>query len=123
MIRGLGIDLVTVSRIAALISRYGDRFKAKVFTEQERRYCETYAEPAQHYAARFAAKEATLKALGVPRGLRWHEMEVASGSGRQPTLRLTGAAEAAAEGLGISQTLLSLTHEGDVAAAVVVAEG
>jgi len=123
MLRGIGIDLVTVSRIETLIARHGDRFKNKLFTLAEQAYCDGYAKPAQHYAARFAAKEAILKALGVPKGLRWHELEVCALPTQQPTMVLHGAAKAAAAAIGATLVLLSLTHEGDTAAAVVALEG
>lgn len=95
----------------------------RLFSEQERRYCSRYAHPAQHYAARFAAKEAMLKALGVPKGLGWKELEVVSEAGRQPVIRLRGRAEQAAREQGVAHMFVSLTHEKDMAAAVVVAEG
>lgn len=123
MVIGIGLDLVTVSRFARMITRHGDRLLDRLFTADERRYCETYAHPAQHYAARFAAKEAMLKALGVPRGLRWHELEVVSSSSREPLIRLSGRAEEVARARGIQRMLVTLTHELDLAAAMVVAEG
>jgi holo-[acyl-carrier protein] synthase len=123
MIRGIGLDMVTVSRFERMIDRYGDRLLNRLFCEDERRYCSRYAHPAQHYAARFAAKEAMLKALGVPKGLSWHDLEVVSESNRQPGVRLRGKAEQVARERGIARMFVSLTHEMDMAAAVVVAEG
>ena len=123
MIRGIGMDVVTVSRFERMIARYGDRLLKRLFSEQERRYCSRYAHPAQHYAARFAAKEAMLKALGVPLGLSWQELEVVTEENRQPVVRLRGRAEQAAQERGIARMFVSLTHERDMAAAVVVAEG
>jgi holo-[acyl-carrier protein] synthase len=123
MVHGIGLDLVTVGRFARMIDRYGDRLLDKLFTAEERRYCDSYAHPAQHYAARFAAKEAILKALGVPRGLRWHELEVVSSPSREPRVRLSGRAAEVARERGIERVLLTLTHELDTAAAMVVAEG
>jgi holo-[acyl-carrier protein] synthase len=122
MIVGLGIDVTEVPRIAALLERWGDRFAHKVFTAGERAYAAARARPAEHLAARFAAKEATLKALGVPSGLSWHEMEVDSGPGGRPELALSGRALEAARAIGIARLHLSITHAGGVAAAVVVAE-
>jgi holo-[acyl-carrier protein] synthase len=121
MIAGVGIDLAPVARIAALLPKYGGRFERRVFTDAERDYCRARANPAEHFAARFAAKEATLKALGVPAGLSWHEMEVISAGGR-PELSLTGEAARAAGRVGARRFHLSLTHAGGVAAAVVVLE-
>lgn len=123
MILGIGLDMVTVSRFERMIARYGDRLLNRLFSEQERRYCSRYAHPAQHYAARFAAKEAMLKALGVPKGLSWQDLEVVSETNRQPVVRLRGKAEEAARAQGIARMFVSLTHEQDMAAAVVVAEG
>lgn len=122
MIVGVGIDLCPVGRMRQALSRHEGRFATRVFTEVERDYCEARADPAQSYAARFAAKEALLKALGVPPGLSWHEIEVRSDSGGAPKLILRGRAEAAAAGLSVVRLHLSLTHSADAAAAVVVAE-
>lgn len=123
MIVGLGIDLCPIGRMAQALGRHGGRFEERVFTAAERAYCAGHGRPAQHYAARFAAKEALLKALRVPPGLRWHELEVQSGDGGAPALQLHGAARRAAERLGVARLHLSLSHSGDMAAAVVVAEG
>src|SRR5262245_43162654 len=114
MILGLGLDLCSVERIGALLERWGERFADKIFTPAERAYCGARAFPAQHFAARFAAREATLKALGVPRGLSWHEMEVIATPGHAPSLRLRGEAAAAASRLGVARTHLSLTHLADM---------
>ena len=122
MIVGLGLDVVPISRIASMLARYGARLEEKLFSTDERAYCTSRGSPAQHFAARFAAKEATLKALGAPPGLRWQEIEVVTGSGGAPVLRLSGAAARAADARGAVVRHVSLTHAGDVAAAVVVME-
>lgn len=128
MIVGVGIDLCPVSRMRSALSRHEGRFAARVFTDAERAYCDARADPALHYAARFAAKEALLKALSVPPGLSWHEIEVRSASGGAPQLALHGRAAAAAEssaaavGSAAVRLHLSLTHSADAAAAVVIAE-
>ena len=82
----IGVDLIEVPRIQAALSRWGERFERRVFTEDERAYCSSRARPYQSYAARFAAKEAAMKALGTGwRGLDWKEIEVArERSGRPP---------------------------------------
>lgn len=121
MIVGVGLDLVPIARVEAFFARWGGRGEEKLFTVAEREYCHGKSLPAQHFAARFAAKEAVLKALGVPPGLRWHELEVASSRGK-PRLLLHGAAEQAAAGLGVIRTHLTITHAADLAAAVVVLE-
>lgn len=123
MIVGIGLDLAEIPRIAALVERWGERFTRKVFTERERAFAEARAFPARHYAGRFAAKEATLKALSVPRGLSWQEMEVVGGGDAAPQLLLSGRAREAAEEQGIARLHLTITHTGEVAAAVVIAEG
>ena len=122
MIVGLGLYVVEVPRIERMTARWGDRFINKIYTANEREYSLARANTAQHLAARFAAKEATLKALGVPRGCSWHEMEVVGGGGVAPRLVLTGTAKRAADALGITSVHLRLTHTRDIAAAVVVAE-
>lgn len=128
MIVGVGIDLCPVSRMRAALSRHAGRFAIRIFTEAERLYCEGRAEPALHYAARFAAKEALLKALRVPPGLSWHELEVRSDARGAPAMALHGraaeaaAAAAASVGLAAVRLHLSLTHSADAAAAVVIAE-
>ena len=121
MILGIGLDLCPIARMARALLRA--RFAERVFTPAERAYCRQRGEPAQHFAARFAAKEATLKALGVPRGLSWHELEVVSENSGAPRLVLRGVAASAAAALGVHKLHLSLTHTTDAAAAVVVAEG
>jgi len=125
VILGLGLDLVDIARMARILEGPPprvERFVARVFTPGERAYCDARADRASRYAARFAAKEAALKALGVPAGLRFHEFEVVRGEGA-PELVLTGAAADAARTLGVERLHLSITHDGGVAAAVVVAEG
>lgn len=122
MIVGMGIDLAEVPRIASMVKRWGDRFVRRVFTDGEREYAQSRGNAATHLAARFAAKEATLKALGVPAGLSWHEIEVVGGGNEPPLLVLRGQALAAANKLGTVRLHLTLTHTAEVAAAVVVAE-
>ena len=122
MIVGLGIDLTEVPRIARMVERWGDQFTRRIFTEGERAFAADRANPATHLAARFAAKEATLKALAVPKGLSWHEMEVVGGGTEPPLLVLRGKALEAADRIGVVRMHLTLTHTHDVAAAVVIAE-
>ena len=122
MIVGVGLDLVPVARVALLLSRHGPRAARRLFSAGERTECERRGEPAQHYAARFAAKEAALKALGVPAGLKWTEIEVRTAEGGRPVLLLSGAAASAAARQGVVIKHLSLTHAGGMAAAVVVLE-
>jgi holo-[acyl-carrier protein] synthase len=122
MILGIGVDLTPVARMAKAMAAHPGRLEARLFTDGERAYCNARAEAAQHFAARFAAKEAVLKALGVPDGLRWHELEVVSRDDGAPRLLLHGAAARAAEAAGVRRVHLSLTHAGGQALAFVVAE-
>jgi holo-[acyl-carrier protein] synthase len=123
MILGLGLDLTEVARIGAMLERWGERFTRKVFTDGERGYALARANTACHLAARYAAKEALLKALAVPEGISWREIEVVGGGREQPQLRLHGRARRAADNLGVIGLYLTLTHTSEVAAAVVVAVG
>ncbi len=121
----LGLDLTEVSRIRDLIERHGERFKLRTFSEGERAYCDRNADPAMHYAARFAAKEAVSKALGTgfADGVGWQNIEVLRADNGQPSIALHDGAAARAKELGITQVLVTLTHTRDVAAASVVAVG
>jgi len=122
VIVGVGMDLTEVDRIAGMVARWGDSFTHRIYTDGERAYSLGRANVAMHLAARFAAKEATLKALGVPSGLSWHEIEVVGGGNEAPLLVLRGQALAAADRLGVVRMHLTLTHTRDVAGAVVIAE-
>jgi holo-[acyl-carrier protein] synthase len=126
VILGLGMDVVDVGRVARLLDGppgRAERFLARCFTPAERAFCEGRRDRASRYGARFAAKEAAIKALGAPRGTSWQDLEVARAEGRAPTLTLSGRAAAAARTLGVARAHLTLTHDGGVAAAVVVLEG
>ena len=125
MILGLGMDLVEIARIARILAgdpARAERFLARCFTAQERSFCDARQDRAGRYAARFAAKEAAVKALAAPAGLSWTDVEVERGEGA-PALRLHGAARAAAGRLGVTRVLLTLTHDAGVAAAAVILEG
>jgi holo-[acyl-carrier protein] synthase len=125
MIVGSGIDVCEVDRIqTAIQSSYGRRFVERVFTPLEIAYAESKANKFERYAARFAAKEAGMKALGTGwrGGLSWRDLEVANSPSGRPALRLSGKAAEIAEGLGIRQISLSLTHTAAQAIAVVILE-
>jgi len=126
MILGIGIDVVEVARIRAALAnpRTGARFRARVFTEEEIGYCSRRRNGHQSFAARFAAKEATMKALGhgFGQGIGWREIEVVRGDGA-PSVRLYGAAQKYADALGVGRIHLSLTHTAELAIAYVIAEG
>ena len=120
---GIGIDVVEVDRIASAIERHGGPFLTKIFTPAERDYCESRTNPAMHYAARFAAKEAVSKALGTGIGgnAGLHDLEVVHDAAGAPKLRLSGAAEAFAKQHGITDIQISLSHARDYAAANAIA--
>jgi holo-[acyl-carrier protein] synthase len=126
VILGLGMDVVEIGRFARLLDGppgQAERFLARVFTPSERALCDGRRDRAGGYAGRFAAKEAAIKALGAPAGLRWTEMEVVRSEAGAPSLALTGVAAEAAARLGVARALLTITHDGGVAAATVILEG
>ena len=124
MIIATGIDLVETARLEKALGRRGNRFRDRVFTAGEIKYCEQQASRIASYAARFAAKEATMKALGTgwAGGVAWREIEVVCGTGGAPRLELTGIALARFQSLGASSAHLSLTHTGGLAIAQVIFE-
>jgi holo-[acyl-carrier protein] synthase len=127
-VRGIGIDLVRISRMRDVIARWQDRFLGRVFTDREIDYCRARRDPVPHFAARFAAKEAGLKALGtgLRLGVRWQELEVLRERGQAPTLVLHGRSRnLSRERGGGTRMLLALTHEGDyaLAQAMLVGDG
>jgi holo-[acyl-carrier protein] synthase len=124
MIVGTGIDIAEVSRIRHSIERFGDRFLGRIFTAGERRYCDSKANRVERYAARFAAKEAAMKALGTGwnHGVRWQDCEVARKPGGRPTLVFHGKAGEFAAKLGVKNIALSLTHTEEQAMAQVILE-
>ena len=124
MIVGTGIDITEVPRIRESIERFGDRFLHRVFTEGEIRYCDSKANRFERYAARFAAKEAGMKALGTGWnfGVRWRDVEVSRKPGGRPTLLFHGKAAEFAAKLGAVNVALSLTHTPQQAMAQVILE-
>ena len=124
MIVGTGIDIAEVPRIREVIARHGERFLKRIFTEGEIQYCESKANRVERYAARFAAKEAGMKAIGTGwnHGVRWRDIEVARKPGGRPTLLLHGKAAEFAAKLGATNVALSLTHTADQAFAQVILE-
>ncbi|MBX7246309.1 MAG: holo-ACP synthase [Candidatus Sumerlaeaceae bacterium] len=124
MIYGIGMDLVETGRIEEGMRKFPDRFIRKMYTDVEAAYCAAMPAPALHYAARFAAKEAFLKALGTGKshGIGWRDVGIENLSSGQPVLSITGRAKELMEERGITQTHVSLTHTATHAAAVVVLE-
>jgi holo-[acyl-carrier protein] synthase len=124
MIHGLGMDLVDIARFRLALRRSGDRLLRRVYTTGERAYCDAKVDPVPHYAVRFAAREAFLKAMGT--GLRGpfslSEIEVVRGADGRPSLQLHGASAAAAAALGVVIAHVALSHSEATAGAVVVLE-
>ena len=118
-IKGIGVDLAQIRRLRRVVERWDDRFLRRVFTEDEIAYCRRRRDPIPHLAARFAAKEATLKALGtgLRMGIKWQELEVRRERGQAPVMVLSGRCQALAQAKGAGSVLLSLTHDGDYAMA------
>jgi holo-[acyl-carrier protein] synthase len=125
LIVGMGIDVAEVDRVKAAIERHGEPFLRRVYTQREREYCEKFKNKYERYAGRFAAKEATMKALGTgwSRGVRWVDVEVVRLSGGRPTISLQGEAAKVASSLGVERVALSITHTAAQAFAQVIFEG
>jgi len=119
---GLGVDIVEIDRVRRALER-SPRFKTRVFSERERAYCDGKARPEAHYAVRFAAKEAVLKALGTGfgQGIRVTDVEVVTDESGKPQAVLSGRARRIADELGVEELHLSLSHTKDVGVANAVA--
>jgi holo-[acyl-carrier protein] synthase len=124
MIVGVGVDIVEIPRLRKTLARYGDRFIKRVFTPEEKDYCAAHADPAPHYAVRFAAKEALFKALGTgwAKGVTWQDVEVRRKSPGAPSLEVTGEAQKVSRTFGTKSIHLSLSHSEDSAIALVILE-
>ena len=124
MIIGTGVDLAEVRRIRDSVERFGARFIDRVFTPGEIAYVERKANRFERYAARFAAKEAGMKAIGTgwKRGVRWQDFEVANLSSGKPTLKLHGEAAKIAREMGVKSISLSITHTSEYGMAHVILE-
>src|SRR6266852_880112 len=117
---GVGVDLTQMPRLRRVVARWDERFLQRVFTEQEIAYCRRRRDPIPHLAARFAAKEATLKALGtgLRLGINWRELEVRRERGQAPVLVLSGRSREIVRARGGGERLLlALTHDGEYAMA------
>lgn len=124
MIAGIGSDLCQISRITESLERWGYRFEKKVFTPAESEYCRSRRTPDTHFASRFAAKEAALKALGtgISQGIGWKDVEVTRQRGEAPQLVFYRKAAELIRERGIHASHLTLSHDGDYALAVVILE-
>ena len=121
---GIGIDATDLPRVAEILERYGDRFLRRVFTAGEIAYCTTRRNPVPHLAGRFAVKEAAMKALGTgqSRGVLWKDIEVVRAGG-PPRLKLHGGAAIRAAEMGVTESLVTITHSESLALAQVVLLG
>jgi holo-[acyl-carrier protein] synthase len=124
MILGTGIDLAEVDRVREAIERHGDRFVHRIYTPAEIAYVQRKANKYERFAARFAAKEAGMKAIGTGwrRGVTWQDFEVANLPTGRPTLRLQGVAAEVARQMGVRNIALSLTHTAQYGMAFVILE-
>ena len=119
-ILGLGVDLCEIARMERALGRH-PTMRDRVFTPEEIAYCDSKARPAESYAGRFAAREAVIKALGGYRGRGWQDISVTRSPSGAPTIRLDGNAKRRADALGVSDVLISFTHEKTNAIAFAVA--
>ena len=125
MIVGTGVDIAEVPRIAVAVERFGNRFLTRVFTPNEVKYCLSKANAMERLAARFAAKEAGMKAIGtgLHLGVTWQDVEVVRHPGGRPGIRFSGRAAEFATQLGCKSVHLSITHTKEQALAFVILEG
>jgi holo-[acyl-carrier protein] synthase len=122
---GIGTDIVECLRIAQMIERHGELFIGRVYTEHEIQYCQQRKAATQHFAGRWAAKEAVLKALGTGwrRGISWRDIEIRNEPGGRPVVALRGGARDVVEQLGITEMLISISHCRSHATAYALAHG
>lgn len=125
MIIGIGVDIVNIQRIEKAVERHGEMFIEKVFTEEEVSALKGEKLMSANLAARFAAKEAVLKALGtgMSNGIGFRDVEVTREKGESPEITLYGKAKELAESLGVKKVHLTLSHDGGIAVAFTVFEG
>jgi holo-[acyl-carrier protein] synthase len=119
-IAGLGVDICEIARMERALARH-PTMRERVFTPAEIAYCDAKARPAESYAGRFAAREATIKALGGYRGRRWQDISVTRDASGAPGIALDGNAKRRADALGIARVLITFTHEKTSAVAFAVA--
>lgn len=122
---GLGTDITETERIRSMLDRHAEHFLTRVFTSGERAYCGQRKESAQHYAGRWAAKEAVMKALGTGwgEGVGWTDIEVESQASGRPVIRLHEGAAAVANRLGVTEVLITISHCKEYATATAIATG
>lgn len=112
MIFGLGTDIVEIVRIGEMIERHGELFLQRVYTEDEIKYCQRHKEALQHYAGRWAAKEAVMKTLGTgfTKGVGWKDIQVCNTKSGRPIIELSGGAAQVAKNVGIDNVLITISH-------------
>jgi len=122
---GIGTDITECLRIARMIERHGELFINRVYTPEEIRYCQNRKQSTQHFAGRWAAKEAIMKALGTGwrRGIAWRDIEVRSEPGGQPVVGVRGGVKEVVEQLGVARILVSISHCRTHATAYAIALG
>ncbi len=122
---GIGTDIIECLRIASMIEKHGELFLTRVFTPHEIEYCSARRAATQHYAGRFAAKEAVLKALGTgwTRGIQWRDIEVRNDLGGKPSIALSGGAYEYSVQHGIDEVLITISHCRNYATAYAMAVG
>ena len=118
----MGIDLCEIARVRRSLARFGERFMAKVLCEEEITYCQRQGDVAQSFAGRFAAKEATVKALGGGQGLRWQDLQVLPANDAPPQMLLLRHAKVRADAMGVDRVHLTITHDAGMALAFVIFE-
>jgi holo-[acyl-carrier protein] synthase len=120
MIQGVGIDIVEIERIKKVIEKWNNKFLKRIFRDGEIKYCDSNKLKYQHFAARFAAKEALIKALGE--SLNWKDIEVIKNEGKTPRIKLQGKAKRIMAEKGVKEILLSLSHSEEYAIAQVLTQ-
>jgi holo-[acyl-carrier protein] synthase len=125
MVVGVGFDVEDLKDFGRTLTQSGEAFLNRVYTEREIEYCRSQPHARQHFAVRYCAKEAAMKALGIAglEGLKWRDFEIVSAASGAPELRVSGLAASAAQRLLVRQFLVSLSHSRSAAGAVVIAEG
>lgn len=125
MVLGLGTDIVEIDRIRGMVERHGEHFVNRCFTAAEREYAGRHRDPAIRYSARWAAKEAVVKAIGSGfiEGMTFHDVEIISLHTGEPTVQLSGRAAELAAARGITRVLISMSHGRDYATATAIGLG
>lgn len=122
MILGVGTDIIEIPRIAEMIERHGELFLTRIYTNEEIRHCQRRKHSTQHFAGRWAAKEAVMKVLGTGfvRGIGWKDVQVQNLKSGRPILILEGGAKRRAEGMGIGEVLITISHCREYATATAI---